>query len=525
MQMAFTVNTLIGNNVEVYKNTTIRVLFRGSVAETDPALEEPYVQIDTLNLINIDSKDMAQFENVKVPLSPDPDNKGQWIGYVYGLAPEDAKTISLTGSANSDTGPGNLITSDVPVRASNELQDVPILPLTPTMETAPKEHMKPSDDLLGKYTKILKILINYTAADGSVQPYENYVVEWRATIHSDFNDRFNVYGSANATEPLEPKHLGKIIYYRTATNKDGIAELYLVSSTHMASDTIACYTTGTRYRKFGSIASINLDENEATHELSAPDLTWPFGVIDLNATKTKNFRVLVEYGSTTGDTVYLYLNGFLNSMTEVNSSDEVISDTISRYNLKSTTYPTRDDTAENKLLYAVAQQGLVRTSAQNWFKATGNPGPVEPEDVERNLPAPFLINHSKTINEDLIKGGLLIFAKKIDDNGKLIAEVGDVIIVRIYVDAYEDGTNSPRSGVFSSSDYTVTPDMLEDLSKDFSISISEGYLKGFDSDRNGNSGLARIEYFVSKPDGRKEYSRLDSCRIDTVPPHAKTLLK
>lgn len=523
--MAFTVNTLIGNNVEVYKDATIRVLFTGSVGETDPALENPYVQIDTLNLINIDSKDPAQFENVQVPLSPDPDNEGQWIGYVYGLAPEDAKTISLTGSANSDTGSGNLITSDVPVTASKGIQDVPIPPLTPTMETAPTEHMKPSEDLQGKYTKILQILINYTAADGSVQPYENYVVEWRTTIHSDFNDRFNVYGSATATEPLEPKHLNKIIYYRTATNEKGIAELCLVSSTQMASDTIACYTTRTHNRKFGSIASISLDENKASYELSAPDLRWPFGVIDLDATKTKNFPVLVEYGSTTGDTVYVYLNGFLNSATQVNSSDQIIADSISRYNLKSTTDPKRDDTVENKLLYAVAQQGLVRTSVQNWFKATGHPGPVEPEDVPRTLPAPFLINHSKTINEDLIKGGLLIFAKKLDENGKLIAEVGDVIIVRIYVDAYEDGTNTPRNGVFPSSDYIVTPDMLEDTTKDFSISISEGYLKGFDSDRNGNSGLARIEYFVSKPDGRKEYSRLDSCRIDTVPPHAKTLLK
>lgn len=523
--MAFTVNTLIGNNVEVYKNTTIRVLFRGSVAETDPALENPYVQIDKLNLINIDSKDMAQFENVKVPLSPDPDNEGQWIGYVYGIAPEGAATISLTGSANSDTGPGNLITSDVPVRAPNGLQDVPILPLTPTMETAPEEHMKPSDDTKGKYTKILKIAINYTADDKSLLPYENHVIEWRATIHSDFNDRFNVYGSATATEVLEPYHLGQIIYYRTATNKDGIAELYLVSSKQMASDTIVCYTTGTRNRKFGSIASINLDENEATHELSAPDLTWPFGVIDLNATKTKNFRVVVEYGSRTGDTVYVYLNGFLNSVTEVNSSDEIIVDSISRYNLKSTTYPERDDTAENKLLYAVAQQGLVRTSVQNWFKATGSPGPVEPEDVDRILPAPFLKNHSKTINADLIKDGLMILAKKKDEDGKFIADVGDKIIARIYVNAYEDGTNTPRYGVFSSSEYEINQALLDDPGEDFSISISEGYLKGFDSDRNGNSGLAQIEYFVLKPDGTKIYSRLDNCRIDTVPPHQKTLLK
>jgi len=523
--MAFTVNTSIGNNVEVYKNTAIRVLFTGTVADTDPALDNPYVEIEALNLINIDSKELAQFENVKVPLSPDPDNEGQWIGSVYGLAPEDAATITLTGSAISDTGPGNLITSDVPVSALNGIQDVPILPLTPTMETAPTEHMKPSDDPEGKYTKILKIAINYTAADGNLLPYENYVVEWHATIHSDFNDRFNVYGSATATEVLEPYHIGKVIYYRTATNKDGIAELYLVSSTQMASDTIACYTTRTHNRKFGSIASINLDENKATYELSAPDLTWPFGVIDLNATKTKDFRLTVEYGSRTGDTVYVYLNGFLNSVTEVNSSDEVISDTISRYNLKSTTYPTRDDTVENKLLYAVAQQGLVRTSVQNWFKATGNPGPVEPEDVDRILPAPFLINHSKTINADLIKGGLFILAKKKDEEGKFIANVGDNIIVRIFVNAYEDGTNTPKYGVFSSADFPITPSLLDDPAENFSISISEGYLNGFDSDRNGNSGLAQIEYFVSKPDGTKIYSHLDNCRIDTVPPHKKSLLK
>ncbi|WP_162792681.1 hypothetical protein [Ochrobactrum sp. 3-3] len=521
--MAFTVNALIGNNIVVYRNTVIRVLFTGSVDPTDPTPENPYVQIDSLNLNKLDVPEPEQYEHFTVPLVPDPDNEGQWIGEVFGTAPGDATNITLTGSANSDTVQGILNTTDVPVGSSDDIQDDPIPPLTPTMETAPREHMTPSEDTDGKYTKIFKVAIYYTANDGSLLPYKNYVVEWNTIVNSDFSDRFNVYGSATATEALASYRLGQTIYYRTATNTNGIAELYIVSSKKMASEIISCYTTRLQNKKFGSIASIDLNPENATLELSAPDLNWPNPVINLNDTNVRNFQVLVDYGSTMGDAVYIYLNGFLNSVTTVGSSGATISDSISRYNLKSTTYPEIDSKRENKLFYAVAQHGTVRTSRQTWFKATGNPGPAEPEDVDRILPAPFLINHSRTINADLIQGGLLIFATKKDEKGQLIAAAGDNITARIFVNAFEDGTNTPKHGVFSG-EHTVDQTSIDDPA-DFIINIAEKSLKGFDSDRNGNTGLAQIEYFVSKPDGTKIYSRLDSCRIDTAPPHGKKLLK
>lgn len=521
--MAFTVQTYIGNNVEVYRNAPIRVLFEATIDTADPDLVNPYVKIDTLNLLDIDSDadEPEEFKDVTVPLSKD--STGQWVGYVYGIVPETEVTITLTGSTNSDNVTGTLNTTDVPVNASTGIRITPVLPLTPTMETASSDNLTPEDDTDGKHTKLLSIKIEYKDANKIMVPYENYVVEWHAAIHADFNDRFNIYGSEDAKNTLTPYSIGKIIYYRTTTNEDGIAKFYLVSKKKMASDRITCYVSRSISKLFGNITSVSLDPDQASYSLSSPDLGWPFAQIDLNATKAKKFRVTVRYGSRTGDTVYVYLNGALNSAHEVNSSDELIYDSISRFNIYSTTFPTKDDSKENILLYAVAQEGAVRTSAQNWFKASGKPGPAEPDDVDRVLPAPFLKGKADTINSDLIKGGLYIFAAKKDKDGNFICEDGDTITVRIYVNAFVDGTNTPKIGVVESLPYTIDQKTIDGADENFAMIISEKSIKGYDSDRDGHTGTAQIEYFVTKPDKSVTYSFLDICRIDTVPPHNKTL--
>lgn len=525
--MPFNVATLIGNNIEVYDgNAFVRVKFTAT-AEQAGTLDNPVVHIDSLNLIDFTSPDESQFSDRDVPLSPDPLNPGQWTGFVDGRVPSGETTVKLSGSASSNGDTGTLEQPEVPVHPSTGLKhNIAIVPV-PTMLTAPKNGMKPAEDTDGKYSKHLEIYISYDN-NGTDTPYENYLIQWSASINADFTEKFYVYDSEAAVSVLTPQFNRKnMAVYYTSTDDRGIASLYVVASTDMASDTIMATITQTTEKKVTSFTSVNTDINKATYNLPSPDLTWPTDPIVLNDESPRQFRVVLDFDSVIGDQAHLYLNDKYVSTTIASSTGLPLETSIPRSSILSTTDPIQDDSVENYMFYAVAQHGSVKTSLRKVFQAKGPIEPVDPEDVIRTLPAPYLINHSRTINEDMIQNDLAIFISKRNSKKEFVFKTGDQVTGKIYVKGYQSGSNLPKNGVFSAGEFPVKEeDFAEDEPAEYVVAISKESLKGFDSNTRGVAGIAKIEYIVRRP-GSVDllYSELDTVYIDTVPPHGKKKLK
>jgi hypothetical protein len=515
--MSFTVSTLIGNNVSVYENSLTRVKFTATLTVGDPTLQNPVVKIESLNLIDISSSDGSHFENKTIPLLTD--DNGQLTAFVDGRVPPDATEIILVGSTTSDNVTGTLQSSNVPVSLITGLKSTIFVVPVPTMQTAPKDDMKPAEDTDGKYSKQLKVKVTYDEA-GTDTPYENYLVEWSPLYHANFPHTFNVYDSKTATLPLTPiTDVEANVFYHTSTDADGIATLYVVSKKAMASDTIFANIIPGIKKQVLSFASVSYNISDATLTLRSPDLIWSDPII-LDSDTPQKLLVTIKYGSAVAEEVYLFLNEIYEDKNTVSVAGEPIQTFIRRTDLLSTTDPIDKPDLDNIMFYAVAQKGVVRTSERRAFQAEGPIDPAEPEDEDRTLPSPYLINHTKTINADFIKGGIQIYIPKKKEDDEPVFKVDDKVTGKVFIKGYEAGSNRQKNAVLESATFEVTDDDLKpDSEKEFTVYIPEEKLHGFDSNSRGAAGIAKLEYIVERPGVfKKLYSLLYVCDIDTVPP-------
>lgn len=389
------------------------------------------------------------------------------------------------------------------------------------MQTAPKDDMTPSEDTDGIYSKQLKVKIT----DGADAPYKNYTIEWSPLYHADFPARFNVYDNEKATSVLTPfTNSQPGIYYYTATDDDGIATLYVVSKKNMASETLKATIIPGIERTVSSFASVSNNISDATLTLRPPELIWNDPII-LNEDTPQEFLVTIKYQSEVGDEVHLFLNNKYEYTAKAISPGEPLRAFIQRTDLVSTTDPVDDPYKDNIMFYAVTQKGVVKTSARKAFQATGKIEPVEPEDVDRTLPSPYLFDDAKTINEDFIKGGIEIYIDKKDKNGDFIFKVDDTVTGKIFIKAFEPGSNRIKSALVVGQPFTVqTIDLDPNGASQHVVFIAEQSLRGFDTSSRGTLGMAKIEYVVDRPGSiRKIYSYLYICDIDTVPPIRNTI--
>ncbi|CCW32626.1 Ig-like domain-containing protein [Xenorhabdus nematophila] len=220
------------------------------------------------------------------------------------------------------------------------------------------------------------------------------------------------------------------------------------------------------------------------------------GVLDLDKIRGNLVEITIPEISTLPSKISVWVNGriaYVGDLKETNGRYV--------YGIDKSLFKT--NYAYNFLAYTISyNDGNGCDSETLMFKVTGSITQYEP-DCSGSLSPPQLVIPGVSINYSHIVGGLKIKIPYYEN-----IEIGDEVVVDIYLNAYFMGSNSPKTAHLESR-YIVSED---DLDNDFIVLFQQSDLQGFTTSENGKDGVFQAQYTVVG----KESSQILILPLNTV---------
>ncbi|MDR0218459.1 MAG: hypothetical protein LBI71_06165 [Enterobacteriaceae bacterium] len=345
---------------------------------------------------------------------------------------------------------------------------------------------------------------------------ENYYLELQTTVtDNNITPKKNVKINFNAPEPIQffsgttkdtllENRGGKGVFVET--DNDGLATVYLGSLNPGEFNIVAKYSAIDVNDRIDSTDVYFIDD-EPYGELPPLELDLKHNVLDLDDYPGKYYEVKLPTS--------LSNNSWPFDVKNV-SCTIIVNDNVVKnkklYNLMLTDISLAKDTldkeGENSIYYLLTDKdGNSWSCEAQRFTVIGNilSGPDD------NIPRPLepLIGTVLLVNIAAIRKGLKL--KIPNYKNKMI---GDKIHITVYVNGYENRTNTPKNNIFELSVIDILDSNLHD---EIEVSVSQEGLSGYSVSADDAYGTFQAEYAVVQ-DGKpnvKIYSQILSLRINT----------